>query len=151
RAVSPGGGGPMLTHRSRTSQRAALAKMVIAVGAAVALSSAAFAQNPRGSATGPTTAKGYDHPGQYITVQDVKPAPNMYPAVPHPEQDKAARDKLAALEKKTGKKPNILIFLMDDVGYWDPGFNGGGAAVGQDTPIMDSLAFNGLILSSAYS
>ena len=58
----------------------------------------------------------------------MKLADNMYPVIAHPEQDKAARGKLAALEAKTGKKPNILIFLMDDVGWMDPGFNGGGAA-----------------------
>jgi len=61
---------------------------------------AASAQVTRGTATGQSTAKGYDHPNEYITVQDVKPAPNMYPVVQHPEQDKAARDKLAALQKK---------------------------------------------------
>ena len=92
-----------------------------------------LAQNIRGSATGPTTAKGYDHPGQYLHLQDVKPADNMYPVVQHPEQDAEARQKLAALEKRFGKKPNILIFLMDDVGYMDPGFNGGGVAVGNST------------------
>jgi arylsulfatase A-like enzyme len=109
------------------------------------------AQNIRGSATGPTTANGYDHPGQYLSVKAVKPADNMYPAVPHPQQDAEARQKLANLEKKFGKKPNILIFLMDDVGYMDPGFNGGGEAVGNATPVMDRLANEGLILSSAYS
>ena len=119
---------------------------VLSVAAATAA-----AQVTRGSATGQTTAKGYDHPNEYITMQDVKPAPNMYPVIQHSDQDKAARDKLAALQKKYGKKPNILIFLMDDVGYMDPGFNGGGAAVGQDTPTMDELAYGGLVLSSAYS
>jgi hypothetical protein len=32
-----------------------------------------------------------------------------------------------------------------------PGFNGGGAALGNDTPVMDRLANEGLILTSAYS
>lgn len=141
----------MQNRSKRRSKRAAPGKTLILAASTVFFASVAIAQNTRGSATGPTTAKGYDHPGQYITVQDVKPAPNMYPAIQHADQDKAARDKLAALEKKTGKKPNILIFLMDDVGYWDPGFNGGGAALGNETPIMDSLAYNGLILTSAYS
>src|SRR5215510_8566855 len=110
-----------------------------------------LAQNTRGSATGTTTAKGYDHPGQYIQIKDVKPADNMYPVVPLPEQEAESRRKLAALEQKTGKKPNILIFLMDDVGWMDPGFNGGGVAVGNATPVMDKLANEGLILTSAYS
>jgi arylsulfatase A-like enzyme len=108
-------------------------------------------ENIRGATTGPTTAPGFSHPEQYLHLQDVKPADNMYPVVPHLEQDKAARDKLAALEAKTGKKPNILIFLMDDVGWMDPGFNGGGAAIGNDTPNMDRLAADGLLLTSAYS
>ena len=116
---------------------------------AAASSCAGTAQNIRGTATGPTTAKGYDHPGQYIHLQDVKPADNMYPVILHPEQDAAARRKLAALEAKTGKKPNILVFLMDDVGWMDPGFNGGGEAMGNATPVMDRLANAGLIFTSA--
>lgn len=36
-------------------------------------------QNIRGSSTGPTTAKGYSHPDQFIHLKDVKPADNMYP------------------------------------------------------------------------
>jgi hypothetical protein len=49
--------------------------------ATVTLSSVALAQNIRGSATAPTTAPGYDRPDQYIHIQDVKPADNMYPVV----------------------------------------------------------------------
>ena len=111
----------------------------------------AGAQNLRGSADGPTTAKGYSHPDQFMHVQDVKPADNMYPVVPHPEQDQAARSKLAELEKRFGKKPNLLFFIMDDVAWMDPGFNGGGVAVGNATPSMDRLANEGLVLTSAYS
>lgn len=40
---------------------------------------------------------------------------------------------------------------MDDVAWSDPGFNGGGIAVGNETPTMDRLAHEGLILTSAYS
>ena len=54
--------------------------------ATVTLSSVALAQNIRGSASGPTTAPGYDHPDQYIHIQDVRPADNMYPVVQHPDQ-----------------------------------------------------------------
>lgn len=126
------------------------------IGALVASSALVAApavaqENIRGDATGPTTAPGFSHPEQYIHVKDVKPADNMYPVVRHPDLEKAARDKLAALEQKTGKKPNILIFLMDDVGWMDPGFNGGGVAIGNATPVMDKLASEGLLLTSAYS
>ena len=69
----------------------------------------------------------------------------------HTVQEKEAREKLATLEKKFGKKPNILIFLMDDVGWMDPGFNGGGTTVGNATPTMDRMANNGMILTSAYA
>jgi len=129
-------------------------------GAAVALSLAMVmpgmasgeeASNPRGSTTGPTSAKGFDYPGHSLHMKDVKPAPNMYPALQRPEQDKAAAKKLADLEAKTGRKPNILIFLLDDVGWMDMGFNGGGVAVGNATPNMDELAQDGLLLTSAYS
>ena len=105
----------------------------------------------RGTSTGPTTAKGYDHPNQYLHVRPQKIADNMEPVIKHEEQEKQAREKLAALEKRFGKKPNVLIFLMDDVGWMDPGFNGGGVAVGNPTPTMDRLAHEGLILTSAYS
>jgi arylsulfatase len=118
---------------------------------AMIVAAPASAQNIRGSADGPTTARGYDHPDQYIHLKDVKPADNMYPVVIHAEQERAARDKLAGLEQRMGKKPNILIFLLDDVGWMDPGFNGGGIAVGNETPTMDRLANGGLILTSAYS
>jgi arylsulfatase len=119
--------------------------------AAVAASAPAAAQNIRGDASGPTSAPGFSHPEQYIHLKDVKPAPNLYPVIEHPEQDKAAAAKLAALAGKTGKKPNIMIFLLDDVGWMDPGFNGGGVAVGNATPVMDRLANEGLLLTSAYS
>jgi arylsulfatase A-like enzyme len=105
----------------------------------------------RGSVTGQTSAKGYDQPGQYFHVRPAKIAENMEPVVVHAEQNKEARQKLSALEKRFGKKPNILIFLMDDVGWMDPGFNGGGEAVGNPTPNMDKLAQAGLILTSSYS
>jgi len=107
--------------------------------------------NIRGSANGPLAAKGYSHPDQFIHLKSTKPADNMFPVIPHPEQDKRAREKLAALQRKFGKRPNIVVFLLDDVGWMDPGFNGGGVAVGNDTPVMDRLANNGLLLTSAYS
>jgi len=129
------------------------AGLLAAIAAVLSISTPGVgaAQNIRGSATGPTTAKGYDHPGQYIHLQDVKPADNLYPVMQLPQQEAEARQKLAALAQKTGKKPNILIFLLDDVGWMDPGFNGGGVAVGNATPMMDQLANGGLTLTSTYS
>jgi hypothetical protein len=40
---------------------------------------------------------------------------------------------------------------MKDVGWWDPGFNGGGEPIGSATPLMDRLAYEGLNLTPAYS
>lgn len=71
--------------------------------------------------------------------------------IPRPEQDKMAMEKLAALEKKTGRKPNIVWFVIDDMGYGDPGCYGGGASIGAATPNIDRLAKEGLKLTSVYS
>ena len=79
--------------------------------------------NNRGSTTGPTTAKGYDHPNQYLCKQPTKIADNMEPVMVHASQDKEAMEKLKEMEQEFGKKPNILIFLLDDVGWMDPGFS----------------------------
>lgn len=94
---------------------------------------------------------GYDHPNHYLAQPTTKLADNLMPVISHQDQDKEARQKLADLEKKTGKKPNIVIFLLDDVGWMDLGFNGGGIAVGNPTPDIDAIASQGLILTSAYS
>ncbi|CAD6538036.1 N-acetylgalactosamine-6-O-sulfatase [Paraburkholderia metrosideri] len=89
------------------------------------------------------TPKGWD--------RTVRVADNLEPAIPHPEQDKNVADKLRALESKTGRKPNILIILVDDMGYGDPGAYGGGDMAGAPTPNIDKLAQNGLKLTSTYT
>jgi len=86
-----------------------------------------------------------------MVQKTVRPAENMEPVIPHPNQAAEAKAKLAALEKKLGKKPNILIYLMDDVGWSDPGVFGGGPAVGAPTPVMDKLGHEGLLLTSTYA
>ncbi len=73
------------------------------------------------------------------------------PVFQFPEQAKAAEKKLKAFEKQTGRKPNILVVLMDDVGWGDFGCYGGGVAVGAPTPNIDRLAREGLQLTSCYS
>jgi arylsulfatase len=107
--------------------------------------------NPRGATTGPTDAPGYDHPNQYVVMKTTEIAPNMEPVIVHPNQVNEAKDKLTKAFAKFGKKPNFLVFLMDDVGWMDPGFNGGGVTVGNATPHMDKFARQGLVLTSAYS
>ena len=97
------------------------------------------------------SAPGYDFQDQYIGVPGKLLADNMEPVIVHPEQDAEAAKKLAALEKRTGKKPNIIVVLLDDVGWMDFGFNGGGSSLGAPTPQVDRAAANGLVLTSAYS
>ena len=78
-------------------------------------------------------------------------AENREPRMLHPDWLKGAEEKLAALEKKTGKKPNFLIFILDDVGWGDFGCFGGGHLRGAPTPNFDRLAAEGLKLTSCYS
>lgn len=81
----------------------------------------------------------------------VRTAPNREPAIAHPAQAKAAAAKLAQLRARFGHAPNIVVILLDDVGWGDFGVFGGGAAVGAPTPNIDRLAQSGLRLTSAYS
>ena len=55
--------------------------------------------------------------------------------------------RLCAFEKDTSSKPNIVYFLIDDLGYADCGFNGG---TDIRTPNIDKLAKEGAILKSFY-
>ena len=129
----------------------ALALLATSESAAQQTDYASQTQNPRGSTTGPTAAPGHSHPNQFMHVKATLIADNMEPVLIHKDDNEEARAKLAALERKTGKKPNIVIFLIDDVGWMDLGFNGGGVAVGNATPNIDALANSGLNLTSAYS
>ena len=81
----------------------------------------------------------------------VRSTPNHEPSIPRPEQEAAAAQKLSAHVKATGRRPNIVWLVVDDMGYGDPGCYGGGAAVGAATPNMDRLAESGLRLTSCYA
>ena len=54
-------------------------------------------------------------------------------------------------DRSAGRGPNLLVILMDDVGWGDFGCYGGGVAVGAPTPNIDRLARRGLLLTSCYS
>ena len=123
--------------------------LVVAVAAALPLM--ANAADTPATATARKGFAGYAHPNQYLVKPATTSADNMMPVMQHPAQDKETQQKLAELEKKTGKKPNVVVFLLDDVGWMDVGFNGGGGAVGNPTPDIDAVASQGLILTSAYS
>ena len=45
-------------------------------------------------------------------------------------------------------KPNILLVFMDNFGWGEPGFNGGGIVRGAATPRLDSLASDGIRLTN---
>jgi arylsulfatase len=45
-------------------------------------------------------------------------------------------------------KPNIVLIFMDNFGWGEPGFNGGGIIRGAATPRMDQLAAEGLRLTN---
>ncbi|MEY5007153.1 MAG: hypothetical protein RL764_469 [Pseudomonadota bacterium] len=76
---------------------------------------------------------------------------NFEPVLVHSKQTQIAETKLAALYKRTGKRPNILILMVDDLGYGDLGVYGGGESLGTPTPHMDRLAREGLKLTSTYA
>ncbi len=86
-----------------------------------------------------------------ITTEAISRGPGREPGFAHPEQAAQASRKLAELERRTGRKPNLLIVLMDDVGWGDFGCYGGGVMAGAPTPHIDRLARDGLLLTSCYS
>jgi len=45
-------------------------------------------------------------------------------------------------------KPNIILIFMDNFGWGEPGFNGGGIIRGAETPRMDQVAAEGLRLTN---
>ena len=64
---------------------------------------------------------------------------------------KEVQKKLAKLEKKFGKKPNIIYILADDIGYTELGCYGGCKMRGAPTPNLDKIADQGTRLLSFYS
>ena len=66
-------------------------------------------------------------------------------------EDKKINKKLAALEKKFGKKPNIIYVLADDVGWGEMGWQGGGKHRGTPTPELDKMAHEGMRFWTAYA
>jgi arylsulfatase A-like enzyme len=84
-------------------------------------------------------------------LEGKRPKANLEPMIMRPEQIKDAASKLEALYKRVGRRPNILILLVDDLGWGDLGVYGGGANFGVDTPNIDAIAKGGLQLLAAYA
>jgi arylsulfatase A-like enzyme len=66
-------------------------------------------------------------------------------------EDKQIDARLAALEKRFGKKPNIIYVLADDVGWGELGWQGGGKHRGTPTPVLDKMASEGIRFWCAYA
>ena len=55
---------------------------------------------------------------------------------------------LLAAPAMAAAKPNIVLVFLDNFGWGEPGFNGGGIIRGAATPRMDRLAREGLRLTN---
>ncbi|MDJ0992343.1 MAG: sulfatase-like hydrolase/transferase [Dinoroseobacter sp.] len=59
--------------------------------------------------------------------------------------------KLAELEGRFGKKPNIIYILTDDIGWGELGWQGGGKHRGTPSDELDTMAFEGMRFWSSYA
>ena len=66
-------------------------------------------------------------------------------------EDQAIDRKLADLEKRFGKKPNIIYVLADDIGWGELGSYLGGKLRGTPTPNLDDMARQGIQFLAHYS
>jgi arylsulfatase A-like enzyme len=79
-------------------------------------------------------------------------ADHREPQFVHEDQVAVTTTRLSGFrERSGGRGPNLLVILMDDVGWGDFGCYGGGVAVGAPTPNIDRLARRGLLMTSCYS
>jgi arylsulfatase len=90
-------------------------------------------------------------PHDPIASPTVRLADHLEPCFQFPDQIANAEQRLADFKTRSGRRPNILVILMDDVGWGDFGCYGGGVAVGAPTPNIDRLARESLQLTSCYS
>lgn len=66
-------------------------------------------------------------------------------------QDAQVGQRLEALVKRFGKRPNIIYILADDIGWGELGAYGGGKVRGTPTPTLDAMAQQGMKLLSHYA
>ncbi|MBV9950825.1 MAG: arylsulfatase [Acidimicrobiia bacterium] len=86
-----------------------------------------------------------------IASPTVEVGPTREPQFVHEDQVTEATGRLDGFRGRHGRGPNLLVILMDDVGWGDFGCYGGGVAVGAPTPNIDRLARRGLLMTSCYS
>ena len=125
-------------------------RLVVAVAAALPPSPASAARSTKIAATARKGFAGYDHPNQYLVKPATTIADNMMPVMQHPAQDKETQQKLAELEKKTGKKPKWLSSCWTMWAGWTSVLTVA-AWRWWLHQITDAVASPGLILTSAYS
>ena len=65
-------------------------------------------------------------------------------------EDQQINGKLAALQKRFGKRPNIIYILADDVGWGELGCYLGGRMMGRPTPTLDRMADQGMMFLQSY-
>jgi len=66
-------------------------------------------------------------------------------------EDKKLEKRLAELEAKHGKKPNIIYFMWDDAAYGRVGHPMLSKLTGIDTPNIDTMAREGMTLTRMYT
>ena len=66
-------------------------------------------------------------------------------------EDQALQQRLADLQAKTGKKPNIIYFMWDDAAYGRVGHPMLSKLTGIDTPNIDQMAREGMTLTRMYT
>ncbi len=66
-------------------------------------------------------------------------------------EDQGIDEKLAALEEKHGKKPNIIYFLWDDAAYGRVGHPMLSKVTGMETPTFDRIAREGMTFTRMYT
>ena len=66
-------------------------------------------------------------------------------------EDKALEKRLAELEAKHGKKPNIIYFMWDDAAYGRVGHPMLSKLTGIHTPNIDTMAQEGMTLTRMYT
>ena len=88
---------------------------------------------------------------QSVLSKAERTSESMEPTLAFPDQQQAAQAKLDPASA-TGKRPNIVWIVVDDMGNGlSLVLTGGGAAIGAATPNIDRLAAEGLKLTSTYS
>ncbi|MDG1356262.1 MAG: sulfatase-like hydrolase/transferase, partial [Opitutales bacterium] len=55
---------------------------------------------------------------------------------------------IGSIHAKRSEKPNVILFLVDDLGYTDLGFTG---STFYETPNLDALAQKGVFFDNAYA